>query len=255
MLIRSSTLPSTTFSKEASRRLASSIAAVLILLLSWPVLGASPPNQAAAHDAPDAAQDVPQAHCHTPAPPAAEPVAGAALVDIEIPDTPLVDQSGREVHFATDLVDGKVVAMNFVFTTCTTICPPMGANFGQLQKLLGDRAGRDVHLVSVSIDPTIDTPERLAAWGQTFGAGPAWTLVTGDKPLVDGLLRKLGVFVGDKQYHSPIVLLGNAESGQWLRTNGLTPAPQLLEQIDRLTPSTSATSAEHDHGHSEAASE
>lgn len=179
-----------------------------------------------------------------PSAPAAE-----TLRDLQIPATPLLDQRGETVRFGPDLVDGKVVAINFVFTTCTTVCPPMGANFGKLQSLLGERAGRDVHLVSVSIDPAVDTPQRLAAWGQRFGAGDAWTLVTGDKPRVDELLQKLGVFVADKQFHAPIVLLGNAQTGEWRRANGLTPAAQLLAQIDALAPS-----SELAHSHSAAIS-
>lgn len=154
--------------------------------------------------------------------------------ELEIPNANLLDQEGREVNFR-DLVTGNVVAINFVFTTCTTVCPPMGANFGKLQQLLGDRAGRDVHLISVSIDPAVDTPHRLRAWSQKFGAGPGWTLVTGSKPTVDQLLKDLGVFIAEKQYHAPITLLGNEGAGTWQRTNGLTPAPELLRQLEDLT--------------------
>lgn len=90
----------------------------------------------------------------------------------QIPDVTLVDQEGEEVHFYSDLVADKVVAMNFIFTTCTTVCPPMGAIFGKLQQDLGERAGRDVHLISVTVDPVTDTPDRLKAWSERFGARP-----------------------------------------------------------------------------------
>jgi protein SCO1/2 len=89
--------------------------------------------------------------------------------------------------------------------------------------------------VSVSIDPTVDTPRKLHSWGETFGAGPGWTLVTGSKPDIDGLLKSLGVFIADKQYHSPVALLGNHRAGVWHRANGLTPPDDLLRQLDGLS--------------------
>jgi len=80
----------------------------------------------------------------------AAPLRSAPLA---IPDVALFDQNGKSVRFYSDLVKGKVVAMNFVFTSCTTICAPMGANFGALQAKLGNR--KDVALISVSIDPSM----------------------------------------------------------------------------------------------------
>ena len=112
----------------------------------------------------------------------------------QIPDLRLLNQKGEEVRFFSDLVADKVVAMNFIFTTCTTVCRPMGAIFAKLQRQLGERAGRDVHLISVSVDPVTDRPERLKAWAKQFGAGPGWTQVTGEKSDVDKLLKSLEVF-------------------------------------------------------------
>jgi cytochrome oxidase Cu insertion factor (SCO1/SenC/PrrC family) len=147
-----------------------------------------------------------------------------------IPDATLIDQDGHRVHLR-DLVRGKVVAMNFIFTTCTTICPPMGANFAKLSSILGDEAGRDVILLSVSIDPTTDTPERLKAWSEKFNAGPGWTLLTGEKREVDDLLKTLKVFSPVKETHSPIVLIGKEGEGKWIRTNGLAAPGKLAELI------------------------
>ncbi|HMB53985.1 MAG TPA: SCO family protein, partial [Thermoanaerobaculia bacterium] len=122
------------------------------------------------------------------------------------------------------------VAMNFVFTTCTTICPPMGANFGRLQDELGERLGKDVHLISVSVDPTTDTPQRLKAWATKFGARDGWTLVTGEQQTVERLLKALQVFNADINEHSPVVLIGNDAAGEWTRAYGLA-GPKKLEQI------------------------
>lgn len=171
---------------------------------------------------------------------------------IDIPDVTLLDQDGREVRFRTDLIDDKVVAMNFVFTTCTTICPPMGAIFGRLQKDLGDRVGEDFHLISVSIDPVVDTPERLKSWAGKFGAAPGWTLVTGDKLEVDRLLKALGVFTPDFSEHSPILLVGNAERGEWIRAYGMTPPARIAGLLEDMSqgekPTTNDTTATEARG-------
>jgi len=152
-----------------------------------------------------------------------------------IPDVALVDQDGKPVRFYSDLVQGKVVMMNFIFTSCTTICPPMGATFAKVQKVLGERAGRDVHLISVSVDPATDTPERLKAWSQKLGAGPGWTLVTGGREEVTQLLKALGVYTASISDHTPLVLVGNDVQGRWTRAYGLAPPTKLVELIDGMT--------------------
>ena len=151
---------------------------------------------------------------------------------MRIPDVELLDQDGRRVRFYTDLVRGKTVAVNFIFTTCTTICPPLGATFARVQRDLGERAGRDVHLISISVDPAVDTPERLKSWGAKFKAGPGWTFVTGAKPQVDELLRALAAASATPQDHSPTVLIGNEAKGQWTRAYGLAAPSKLVQLIN-----------------------
>lgn len=166
-----------------------------------------------------------------------------------IPDVELLDQNGSRVRFYTDLVKGKTVAINFIFTTCTTICPPLGATFARVQKDLGERAGRDVRLISVSVDPATDTPERMKAWGAKFHAAEGWTLVTGAKPEVDKLLLALGAATASPADHSPTVLIGNDAAGQWTRTYGLARPAVLVKLIGdavegRLDSSPDATAKE-----------
>ena len=160
---------------------------------------------------------------------------------MNIPDIELLDQNGRTIHFYTDLVKGKTVAINFIFTTCTTICPPLGATFARVQKELGDKVGRDVHFISISVDPATDTPERLKAWGEKFHAGDGWTFVTGNKPQVDELLRALAASSARREDHSPTVLIGNDASGNWTRTYGLAKASQLVQIINDIMAGKTAT--------------
>jgi protein SCO1 len=175
----------------------------------------------------------------TPATPAiiggaAAPEATIKSGSLQIPDVALVDQDGRTVRFWSDLVQGRVVAVSFVFTTCTTICPPLGANFARLRQILGSRAGRSVELISVSVDPATDTPQRLKAWAAKFGGGPGWTLLTGPRPAVERLLRALQAYTPSFADHSPLLLIGNAATGTWERTSGLAPAATIAAQLVRL---------------------
>ena len=148
------------------------------------------------------------------------------VAGLTIPDIELLNQHGEKVHFYSDLVKGKVVAINTIFTTCTTICPPMGNNFSRLRRLLGANAGRDVNLISITVDPDVDGPERLDKWSRQFGEmGPGWTLLTGPKADVDALLKALQLFAADRQEHAPVALIGGDAAGDWVRCSALlTPS-------------------------------
>jgi protein SCO1/2 len=166
-------------------------------------------------------------------PPASPKVPEKPAADkMTIPDVEVLDQDGRKLHFYTDLVKDRVVAINFIFTTCTTICPPLTATFARVQKDLGERSGREVQMISISVDPTTDTPERLKAWSEKFKAAPGWTFVTGAKPVIDELLRALGAATASPQDHTPTVLIGNDARGEWTRTYGLAPAREILQLIN-----------------------
>ena len=148
-----------------------------------------------------------------------------------IPDTPVVDQHGRPLRFYSDLVKGNLVAINFLFTTCKGVCPPMGATFGKLAK---DAKPGSVRLISVSVDPLTDTPQKLATWAETFGSSPNWTLVTGKKRDIDGLLRALGSFSADKINHSQLILLGDESTGTWKWINGLSSVDTIRSALDSV---------------------
>jgi cytochrome oxidase Cu insertion factor (SCO1/SenC/PrrC family) len=151
-----------------------------------------------------------------------------------IPDLELYDQDGKKIHFYSDLIKGKVVAINFIFTSCTYICPMQGSSFARLQNALGERLGKDIYLISISSDPVTDTPERLKAWGGKFGAKAGWVFVTGKKDNIDQLLR---VMTGDdsgQKEHSPIMLLLNDDNGLWVRAYGLAEPERVLHDLKGL---------------------
>jgi cytochrome oxidase Cu insertion factor (SCO1/SenC/PrrC family) len=155
---------------------------------------------------------------------------GAETTSPRIPDAVVVDQNGMQLSFYTDLIKDKTVAINFIFTTCTTICPPLTATFRRVQQ---DAAARnlDVHLISVSVDPTVDTPERLLEFATKFHAAPGWTFVTGNKDDIDSVLRAFGVAVADKNDHTPMILIGNDGKNYWTRAYGLASPTTLVNLI------------------------
>ena len=177
--------------------------------------------------------------------------AGETLTSLKIPDTIVYDQDGRKLNFYTDLVKGKTVAINFIFTTCTTICPPMTATFRRVQQSLEESAGGsdNIQFISISVDPTTDVPERLKSFAAKFKVGPNWKFITGSKPEIDELLRALGGFVPEKNDHTPLVLIGNDTAKFWTRAYGLAPASQLVSLVKEAASKGDALAS---HGNSEA---
>jgi protein SCO1 len=152
----------------------------------------------------------------------------------QIPDVPVVDQDGRPHQFYTDLIKGKAVAIEFIFTRCTTICPPLGATFGKLQRNFRSEMGKTVFLISVSVDPGNDTPERLREWGKQFGAGPGWTLVTGTPNELRRIQQSFGTATASPQDHSPIVIIGNDKTSVWRKVYGLGTVSALIKTMQEV---------------------
>ena len=149
---------------------------------------------------------------------------------LKIPNSLVYDQNGKELDFYTDLIKGKTVAINFIFTTCTASCPPLTATFRKVQQDAAQR-GLDVKLISISVDPTVDTPERLLAFAQKYNAEPGWTFVTGNKTEIDSLLKGLGVAITNKNDHTPMIMIGNDVADYWTRAYGLSAPTKLVDLI------------------------
>lgn len=166
-----------------------------------------------------------------PAPPKPKPTTDpGAVTSLRLPDVPVQDQNGKSLSFYRDLVKGKVVAVNFVFTTCTAICPSLTATFRKVQQQLAEQKV-PAQLISISVDPTVDTPERLHEFAAKFKAEPGWTFVTGNTSDIDSILKEFGVAVANKNDHTPMVLIGNDESGYWTRAYGLSSPTSLVKLI------------------------
>src|SRR5215468_3643014 len=124
---------------------------------------------------------------------AAKPVVADGPDRSHFPNVELLTQDGKKVHFYDDLIKGKVVALELIYTTCKYNCPLETARMVQLQKLLGDRMGKDVFFYSLTIDPEHDTPEVLKAYAEKYHVGPGWTFLTGKTEDIKLISRKLGL--------------------------------------------------------------
>ncbi|MFC0666336.1 SCO family protein [Azotobacter chroococcum] len=172
------------------------------------------------------------------------PQTRAESTRVRFAEVPLSDQHGRQLRLA-DAVGERIVVMGFVYTSCTTVCPVISAIMQKVQAQLGERAGAEVGLLSISVDPLRDTPARLLEYSRAYQSGPGWRWLTGEAAAVDEVLRGLGVRSADFTSHPPTLLVGDARSGQWTRYYGFTDPAVLLARIEML-----AEAREHaGHGH------
>jgi cytochrome oxidase Cu insertion factor (SCO1/SenC/PrrC family) len=145
-----------------------------------------------------------------------------------------MDQSGAQVRFKSDVLADRIVVMDFVFTTCTTVCPVLSAVFARVQGRLGERLEKEVRLVSVSVDPTQDTPARLKAYSASHRAKTGWTWLTGSPEDIKQVLEGLGAYTANAANHAPMVLVGDVRTGRWVRLNGFPSEEQILAKVDEL---------------------
>lgn len=149
-------------------------------------------------------------------------------------DVVLVNQNGEKMRFYSDLLRGKVVIINSFFATCKGVCLPLNRNLELVQAALGDRLGKDVHILSISVDPDVDTPASLKEYAKKLHARPGWFFLTGSKQEVDFALKKIGHFVDDKQAHLNIFIIGNERTGLWKKAFGLAKSEELIKVVESV---------------------
>lgn len=151
-----------------------------------------------------------------------------------IPDIMLVDMHGNDVSLVSELNSDTPLMLNFIFTTCTTICPVMSVTFSQAQMALATK-GAQPRMVSISIDPEHDTPPRLRAYAQKFRATPGWQFMTGDPAAIIALQRAFDAYRGaNKMNHPLLTLLRGSANGPWVRLEGAASAADLVREYHEL---------------------
>lgn len=157
-----------------------------------------------------------------------------AVLRVDFPDVELVDTDGQRLRYYPALVEDRVVAVQFIFTSCRFACPLLGTHFRRVQELVGEPMGGAVRLLSISVDPLNDSPERLANWAERHGAGPGWSQLTGARSEIDTVLKALGAYVADRNDHTSFVLVGDDRQGVWRRMDGMSPPQAIADEIARL---------------------
>lgn len=161
---------------------------------------------------------------------------GTASIARHFPNVVLRTQDGTRVRFYDDLIKGKIVLVNFMFTSCTSQCPLTTANLVKVEEALGDHLGRDIRMISVTVDPDTDTPEVLAKFSRRYGTKPGWYFVTGNRKDVDLIRRRLGVLDDDtdKTQHTGILVYGNEATGQWAATPAMARPAAIVKSVMKL---------------------
>ena len=149
-------------------------------------------------------------------------------------DVPLIDQDGKELRLYNDLIKDKVVIINSMFTSCNSVCPPMTMNLQRIQDWLGDRLGKEVVILSFSVDPATDTPQTLKAFANKYNARPGWHFLTGKKENLDFAIRKLGLYAAKREDHYTVMLIGNDRTNLWKKALGMARADALIEIVESV---------------------
>lgn len=165
----------------------------------------------------------------------AEPLPGYARHSASylLPEATLVRADGAQVSLAGELDDGKPVVLNFIYTTCTAVCPILSQSFAEFQRRLGKEAD-DLHMVSISIDPEHDTPRRLAEYAKRLDAGRQWDFYTGSVAASTSLQKAFQAYFGDKMHHRPMTFMRAAPGQPWVRIEGFASPDDLLKEYRLL---------------------
>lgn len=149
-----------------------------------------------------------------------------------IPDVTLVNQDGKRVKFAALVNCGKPVVVDFIYGTCTTICPVLSAGYSNFQRKRGDQS-QDVQLVSISIDPEHDGPTVMKKYLKNYRAQPGWDFLTGTREDIDRVMKAFNAYIPNKMSHYPIMFLKGPEDEQWVRIYGLIGTSDFIKEFEQ----------------------
>jgi protein SCO1/2 len=158
---------------------------------------------------------------------------GATAARDYFTDTILVDQNGRSHRFYSDLIAGRVVIMNIIFTGCRSSCPIIMGRLVELQDLLGPKSS-DVSILSISVDPVLDTPQTLHAYADSLQAKQGWYFLTGEKDAVDTVLGRLGNRSSTPEDHNDLIVVGNDASGTWIKLTAIATTEDIARAVTEV---------------------
>jgi protein SCO1/2 len=203
--------------------------ALIIIALGGIASNAAAQTTGAKQDAPPKAQ-----------PPAAPAKPNSTAADMRataqkyFTDVELINQNGERMRLYSDVLRDHVVVINAFFATCQGSCLPMNRNLEKLQAAFKERMGKDLYIVSISVDPTVDTPQALKEYAKKLNATPGRLFLTGKKENVDWALYKLGQYVEQREQHTNIFIIGNERTGLWKKAFGLAQAEELVKIVESV---------------------
>lgn len=197
--------------------------AVRYLMGSLAALALTAPSARAAED--------PHAHHHHQQADAS-PGYKRQLANYRIPELGMTRADGSSARIDRALDDGRPVVLNFIFTTCTAVCPLLSQTTAEMRRKLGPDAA-NVHFVSISIDPEQDTPQQLTTYAAQFGADKNWSYFTGSVAHSVKLQKAFQVYFGDKMHHRPVTLMRSSPGAPWVRLEGFATPDDLLTEFRR----------------------
>jgi protein SCO1/2 len=159
---------------------------------------------------------------------------GQAAAQKYFSDITLVNQDGEPVRFYSDLLKDKVVVINAFFATCQGSCLPMNRNLEKVQEAFRNRMGKDLLIISISVDPELDTPASLKEYAKKLNAAPGRLFITGKKENVNWALYKLGQYVEYREQHTNIFIVGNERTGLWKKVFGLAKADEIIKAVESV---------------------
>jgi protein SCO1/2 len=172
--------------------------------------------------------------------PALYPPATSAAYRVRqlLPNPQLITDENKRVRFYDDLVRGRTVMINLMYTNCKASCPLTAANLRKVQRYLGETVGDRVRMLSLSVDPARDTPQALADYAEMIGAAPGWLFATGRKSDIDSIRKALGMFDRDNETdgtsHLNLVTIGNEPLGQWCAIPALSTPEDIARTVRRV---------------------
>lgn len=149
-----------------------------------------------------------------------------------LPDVTLIDQNGGKVRLQSLMASDRPVVVDFIFGTCTTICPILSSCFINLQQKLGDDS-RKVHLVSISIDPENDTPKVMKEYLKRYRAKQGWDFLTGSRKDVDAVMKSFNAYIPNKMSHFALTLIHKPGEGKWVRVTGIMSTMEFLAEVQK----------------------
>lgn len=150
-----------------------------------------------------------------------------------MPDVTLINQDGKKVKLRRLVETDQPVVVDFIYGTCTTICPVLSAGYINLQRKIG-AGGKPPRLISITIDPEYDSPKVMKAYLQKFHAKPGWDFLTGSRADIDTVMKAFNAYIPDKMSHYPINLIRNPKDGSWVRLFGIMSSKEFMEEYQRV---------------------